>query len=328
VSVRAGTRVRLERLLDPRTHNYSLESDARSGLTATPKWLLPKYFYDDYGSDLFEEITRLPEYYPTRAERALLEAHGQDIIARAAATSLVELGSGSSEKSTLLLHPLMKAAGNDATYVPVEVSAGALEPAIDRLSRRYPKLGIHGVMADVDLHLADLPAYGRRLVAFLGGTLGNYQPAERRAFLAALAGSLAPGDAALIGVDLVKDPQRLVLAYDDAAGVTAQFNLNILRVLNRELDADFDLSDFAHVAVWDAENRWIQMRLRALRSHSVLLRALDLKVTFEEGEEIRTEISTKFRRDDIEEDLTLAGLCPDGWWTDSDYALVLARRRS
>lgn len=312
-------------LLAPDDLRRGLEADARTGLTASPKWLPPKYFYDDRGSELFEDITRLPEYYPTRAERAILERHAGDIAAAAGASVLVELGSGSSEKTRLLLDALGRSAGL-ASYVPVDVSAGALREAMAALRRDYPDLEVHGVVADFDRHLDELPAPGRRLVAFLGGTLGNYPTQTRGAFLSNLAGALEPGETLLLGVDLVKDPDRLVRAYDDAAGVTAEFNRNVLRVLNRELDGDFDVDAFEHVARWDADNEWIEMRLRSTRPMTARLGALDLTVEIEQGEEIRTEVSAKFRRERIEEELDAAGLQPEGWWTDGDFALVLARR--
>lgn len=312
-------------LLGPDELRRSLEADARTGLSATPKWLPPKYFYDDHGSDLFDEITRLPEYYPTRAERALLQRYAGEIAAAAGARVLVELGSGSSEKTRLLLDALADTGTLDG-YVPVDVSVGALRGAMDGLRADYPSLNLHGVLADFEHHLRDLPRNGRRLVAFLGSTLGNFAPEHRSAFLAELAATLDAGETLLLGVDLVKEPERLVAAYDDSAGVTAAFNRNVLRVLNRELAGDLDPAAFEHVAVWDAANEWIEMRLRATRAMTARLTKIDLEVHFEADEEIRTEISAKFRRERIEQELADAGLHPDGWWTDGDFALVLARR--
>lgn len=312
-------------LLTPTDLRAGLERDARTGLTTSAKWLPPKYFYDPVGSELFEEITRLPEYYPTRAEHAILSAHA-DAIARAAdAEVLLELGSGSSAKTRILLDAL-GAGGTLSTYVPVDVSQSALQGAMAALRSDYPELGLHGVVADFDQHLDALPAPGRRLVAFLGGTLGNYPPAQRATFLASLATAMRTGEAFLLGVDLVQDPARLVSAYDDSAGVTAEFNRNVLRVLNRELEADFDPDSFDHVAVWDADNEWIEMRLRADRDMTVRVAALDLSVEFSAGEELRTEISAKFRREGIAAELTSVGLDPVGWWTDGDFALVLATK--
>lgn len=312
-------------LLGPSDLRSGLERDARDGLTAAPRRLPPKYFYDDRGSELFEEITRLPEYYPTRAERALLHRHATEMADRAGAESLVELGSGSSEKTGLLLDA-MAAAGTLVSYVPVDVSAGALRgAAVDLLSSRR-ELPVHAVVADFEQHLGDLPRHGRRLIAFLGGTLGNFEPASRQRFLGEIGGALEPGESLLLGVDLVKDPARLVAAYDDSAGVTAEFNRNVLRVLNRELQGDFDVESFRHVAVWDADHEWMEMRLRAARPMKVRLEALDLVLDLAEDEEIRTEISAKFRRAGIEAELRAVGLTPTGWWSDGDYALVLARR--
>ncbi|MBZ5735938.1 L-histidine N(alpha)-methyltransferase [Nocardioides sp. TRM66260-LWL] len=312
-------------LLEPDALREGLLHDARVGLTAASRTLPPKYFYDDAGSELFEDITRLPEYYQTRAERALLAAHADDIAAASGAEALVELGSGSSEKTGLLLGALA-AAGTLADYVAVDVSPGALHGALELLARERPAVRVTGVVADFERHLRQLPAPGRRLVAFLGGTLGNLDPAQRARFLTDLAGGLTSGESVLLGVDLVKDPARLVAAYDDAAGVTAAFNRNVLRVLDRQLGADFDPDDFDHVAVWDAEAEWIEMRLRARRDLRVRVPDLDLDLAFAEGEEMRTEISAKFRREGICAELVAAGLEPAGWWTDGDFALVLALR--
>ncbi|KRF15590.1 dimethylhistidine N-methyltransferase [Nocardioides sp. Soil797] len=313
--------------MTPADLRAGLEADARAGLTATPKWLPPKYFYDERGSRLFEEITRLPEYYPTRTEHAILVASSDEIAAAADAEALLELGSGSSEKTRMLLDAMTRSGGLSA-YVPVDVSASALEDAMAGLRRDYPALDLHGAVADFDHHLDRLPAPGRRLVALLGGTLGNYPPERRRVFLGKLAAAMQPGESFLLGIDLVKDPDRLVAAYDDMAGVTAEFNRNVIAVLNRELDGDLLPDDFEHVALWDAEHEWIEMRLRARRPVHATLAALDLTVDLDAGEEIRTEISAKFRRERIEPELTAAGLRPERWWTDpaGDFALALARR--
>ena len=317
----------LDVLLTPADLRSTLERDARDGLTARPKTLPPKYFYDDRGSVLFEEITRLPEYYPTRAEHAILTAHAEEMVAAADCDALLELGSGSSEKTRLLLDAL-RAAGRLRAYVPVDVSAGALREAMPQLRRDYPGVLVHGAVADFDSHLEELPRPGRRLWALLGGTIGNYAPPERGVFLANLAAAMDQHEALLLGLDLVKDPVRLVQAYDDAAGVTAAFNRNVLAVLDRELDGDLDPDAFDHVALWDADNEWIEMRLRARRPVHARLAALDLDVDFEQGEEIRTEISAKFRREKAERELREAGLTPTHWWTDGDFALVLAAKEA
>ncbi|MQA77590.1 MAG: L-histidine N(alpha)-methyltransferase [Streptosporangiales bacterium] len=318
---------RIERHLTDDDLAASLAADVRRGLTSRPKTLPPKYFYDARGSELFEDITRLPEYYPTRAERAILDTYAEEIAKVAQADTLVELGSGSSVKTRLLLDAL-QAVGALRRYVPVEVSESALVEAVDALHADYPELEMHGVVADFDRHLALLPRDGTRLVAFLGGTIGNLPPVERTRFLAAIGRQLDDGEALLLGTDLVKDPDRLVAAYDDAAGVTAEFNRNVLHVVNRELDADFVPDAFAHVAHWDPENEWIEMRLRATGAQRVHVRTLGLDVSFDDGEHIRTEISAKFRPDGLETELAASGLRRVAWWTDpdGDFALSLAVR--
>jgi L-histidine N-alpha-methyltransferase len=298
----------------------ALRADAVAGLTATPKQLRPVWFYDAYGSELFEEITRLPEYYPTRAEREILIARAAEIAELTAADTLVELGSGSSEKTRLLLSALRQA-GTLRRYVPVDVSETALVGAAHALHADYPDLAVHAIVADFGAHLATLAKDpgdpgGRRLVAFLGSTIGNLAPPERAAFLADLRAILAPGDTLLLGTDLVKDPAVLEAAYDDTAGVTAEFNLNVLRVLNRELGADFDLDAFAHAARWDAGREWIEMLLRSRRDQIVKLPGVDLVVHFAAGEEMRTEISAKFRPEGVRAELAAAGLELTHWWTD------------
>lgn len=297
--------------------------DVQRGLTSDPKTLPPKYFYDERGSRLFEEITRLPEYYLTRAERSILESRAHDIARLAGADTLVELGSGSSEKTRLLIDGF---ADGLRRYVPVDVSPTALEGAMDRLAASYPSLELIGVVADFHTHLSLLPSGSRRMLAFLGSTIGNLDPDERQRFLSQVRGVLAPGDTFLLGTDLVKDPQRLIGAYDDAAGVTAAFNRNVLRVLNRTLKADFDPGGFDHVAVWDPDNEWVEMRLRAHEDVKVRIEALELAVDFRAGEDIRTEISAKFRRDRLQAELEAAGLRMSGWWTDEagDFALSLS----
>jgi L-histidine Nalpha-methyltransferase len=306
----------------------ALRSDVRTGLTATPKWLPPKWFYDATGSALFEKITELPEYYPTRAERAVLAARAGEFASAAAAAgvdTLVELGSGYSEKTRLLLDAL-HAAGSLRRFVPLDVSESALGVATASIEADYPDVDVHGVVGDFTKHLERLPTMGRRAVAFLGGTIGNLLPAERAVFLRRLRGALRPGELLLLGTDLVKDPRVLVRAYDDEAGVTAEFNRNVLHVLNRELSADFDPDAFEHVALWDAEHEWIEMRLRATRPMLVRIAELELDVRFASGEELRTEVSAKFRRDGVTAELTAAGFELRGWWTDPQgrFAVSLA----
>jgi L-histidine N-alpha-methyltransferase len=318
--------VQLTYHLGPDDAAEALRADALAGLTATPKELPPRWFYDERGSELFDRITRLPEYYPTRTERAILTARAGEIAAAAGADVLVELGSGTSEKTRLLL-TAMREAGTLRRFVPFDVDPSVLRLAGDALAEEYPGLEVDGVVGDFTRHLGELPTDGRRMVAFLGSTIGNLAPAERAAFLADLAATLQPGDSFLLGTDLVKDEGRLVRAYDDAEGVTAEFNRNVLLVLNRELKADFDPEAFTHVAVWDTEHEWIEMRLRSVREQQVNVAALDLGVPFAAGEEMRTEISAKFRRAGVERELAAAGLAMTRWWTDpaGDFGLSLAQ---
>ncbi|GAA2769573.1 L-histidine N(alpha)-methyltransferase [Streptomyces showdoensis] len=313
----------LTRTLAEDATGAALRADVLHGLTRTPKELPPKWFYDAHGSELFEEITRLPEYYPTRAEREILVARSRDIAAETGARTLVELGSGSSDKTRHLIDALLP--GLDS-YVPVDVSESALRGAGEALLAERPGLRIHALVADFTHGLALPETPGPRLVAFLGGTIGNLLPDERREFLRAVRGMLAPGDALLLGTDLVKDEATLVAAYDDAAGVTAAFNKNVLAVVDRELGADADPDDFEHVALWDREREWIEMRLRARRALAVKIPELDLVVPFEAGEELRTEVSAKFRQEGVRKELAEAGLTLARWWTDEEgrFALSLA----
>ncbi|GGG16818.1 histidine N-alpha-methyltransferase [Rhodococcoides trifolii] len=314
--------------ISPDDLQRALRADVASGLAADPKWLPPKWFYDAAGSELFERITELPEYYPTRTERALLAEHAADIAAATDVETLVELGSGSSEKTRLLIEAGLEH-GSLTRYVPQDVSPSALTGAIDELGVAFPNLDVRGIVSDFTDTLRTLPTGGRRSIAFLGGTLGNMVPAERAEFLGDIAETLEVGEYLLLGVGLVIDSAVMVPAYDDAAGVTAQFNLNVLSVLNDNLGAGFDPADFEHVALWNDEDEWIEMRLRATRAHTVRIDGLDLDVSFAEGEEMRTEISAKFRRDGIERELADAGFGIGEFWTDSAnrFALILAERR-
>ncbi|MEV0692155.1 L-histidine N(alpha)-methyltransferase [Streptomyces sp. NPDC050388] len=315
----------LTRTLPEDATDAALRADVLRGLTGRPRTLPPKWFYDAYGSELFEEITELPEYYPTRAEREILLARSGEIAAAAGARTLIELGSGSSEKTRHLIDALTGL----HTYVPVDVSESALTRAGQALVAERPGLAVHALIADFTgrMTLPDTP--GPRLVAFLGGTIGNLLPAERAAFLASVRALLAPGDALLLGTDLVKDEKVLVRAYDDAAGVTAAFNKNVLTVINRELGADFDPAAFDHVAVWDAEREWVEMRLRSRGAQTVKVPALGLVVDFEAGEELRTEVSAKFRKEGVREELESARLELARWWTDEEerFALSLSMAR-
>jgi L-histidine N-alpha-methyltransferase len=312
----------VEYRLPPDYRAASLRADVLAGLTAMPKSLPPKWFYDAQGSALFDKITELPEYYPTRAERSILRAVAPEIASATGARTLVEFGSGSSEKTRLLLSAL-RDHGTLGGYVPVDVSESALRQAGDALAGEYPGLAVHAVVADFDQTLFDETdaaasagsGSGARLFAFLGSTIGNMVPDERAAFLRRVRGEMRPGDAFLLGTDLVKDPAVLVAAYDDEAGVTAAFNKNVLAVVNAELGADFDLDAFEHVALWDPEREWIEMRLRSTAAQHVVVPALGLTATFGPGEEMRTEISAKFRRPGVEAELAAAGLSMRHWWT-------------
>jgi L-histidine N-alpha-methyltransferase len=307
--------------LGPDDMAEALRADARRGLAASPKVLPPKWFYDDRGSQLFDDITRLPEYYQTRAERSILVARASEMAALTGADTVVELGSGTSTKTRVLLDAV-----RPSRYIPFDVSESTLRAAGAELAAAYPGMDVHGVVGDFERHLSLLPGGGRRLVLFLGGTIGNLAPAERGKFLGEVAAGMAPGDALLLGTDLVKGPARLVAAYDDAAGVTAEFNKNVLLVLNRALGARFDVAAFAHVAVWDEGEEWIEMRLRSLCRQDVLVDGLGMEVAFAEGEDMRTEISAKFRRAGVEAELAAAGLTLRHWWTDppGDFALSLS----
>jgi L-histidine Nalpha-methyltransferase len=306
----------------------SIEEDVRRGLTASPKDIPPKWFYDDRGSALFDEITRLPEYYPTRREREILRANAGEIVRLSGADTLVELGSGTSEKTRVLLDA-MHASENLRRFVPFDVSKQTLHDAAAAIEKEYPGIDVQPVVGDFTLDLDTIPRGGRRLVAFLGGTIGNLLPDARACFLRDVAKMLGPDDTFLLGTDLVKDVERLVAAYDDAKGVTAEFNKNVLRVMNRELDASFEVDAFEHVAAWNHEREWIEMRLRSTRSQTIELRALELAIAFEAGEEMRTEVSAKFRRERVESELAAAGMELVAWWTDAggDFALSLARPR-
>jgi len=297
----------------------------RDGLQSSPKTLPPKWFYDSVGSDLFDQITRLPEYYPTRAEAEILRARATEIAAVTGADTLVELGSGTSEKTRILLDALHRA-GLLRRFVPFDVDASILEQASAAIAQEYPGIEIAAVCGDFEKHLAEIPGGGRRLFVFLGSTIGNLQPGVRSEFLAALASALQPGDSLLLGTDLVKDVDRLVRAYDDAAGVTAKFNRNVLAVVNRELDADFDVDAFRHVACWNSDEERMEMSLQVDQVHKVYIRALDLAVEFAAGEQMLTEVSCKFRPEKVATELAQAGLRRTRWWTDAagDFGLSLS----
>lgn len=307
----------------------SFANDVRDGLTSDPPFLHPKYFYDAAGSELFDRICELPEYYPTRTEESILASRGADIVDAARATALVELGSGSSLKTEHLLRPLLASMG-EALYVPIDFSEVAVREASVRLITEHPGLRVHGVIGDFEKHLGGLPEADARLIAFLGGTIGNFTPERMRFFLRRLTLLMDDEDSLLIGIDLVKDVAEIEAAYNDSAGVTAEFNKNVLASINRNLGGDFDSSAWEHVAFFDRENSWIEMRLRARREQVVRIAAIDTTISFLAGDEIRTEISRKFTRSGFASDLQHAGLELAEWYTDDDerFGLALARPAS
>ena len=311
--------------LSPEDVQRQMRQDALVGLQAPEKSIPPVWFYDERGSRLFEEITQLPEYYPTRAERALLETHAASIAQLSKADTLVELGAGSCEKTRVLLSALQHA-GTLTRYVPFDVSDEFLRGAATALSEEYGALDIHLVIGDFHHHLTEIPTDGRRMVAFLGGTIGNLNPAQRARFLFDLNCTMSSDDSLLLGADLVKDRGRLVSAYDDAAGVTADFNRNVLHVLNEQLGGDFDPERFRHVALWNEEEQWIEMRLRAERPTEVSLSGAGITVSFDEGEDLLTEISAKFTPERIERELSEAGFVVEGVWgaDEGEFLLALA----
>ena len=303
----------------------SFAGDVREGLSSNPPYLQPKYFYDQRGSELFDRICELPEYYPTRTERSILETCGADIVDAARATALIELGSGSSEKTEFLLRPLLASLG-EALYVPIDFSEYAVREAAVRLIGEYPGLRVHGVIGDFEKHLGGIPESEARLFAFLGGTIGNFESERMSWFLRRLAFLAQPGDRFLIGIDLQKDVAELEAAYNDSAGITAEFNKNVLASINANLGGNFDLSAWEHVAFYDFEKNWIEMRLRARETQVVRISAIDTTLDFIAGDEIRTEISRKFTKEGFTAELESGGLVLDQWFTDPQerFALALA----
>ena len=302
-----------------------MRTDAIAGLQATTKSIPPVWFYDERGSQLFEDITRLPEYYPTRAERHLLELHARSIVEMAKPDTLVELGAGACEKTRVLLDALQDI-GTLTTYIPFDVSDEFLRGAASSLADEYDGMAVHLVIGDFNQHLAAIPTEGRRMVAFLGGTIGNFNPEQRARFLFDLNCTMTSNDSLLLGTDLVKDRRRLVAAYDDSAGVTAEFNKNVLRVLNAQLGGDFDPDLFSHVALWNEDEEWIEMRLRAAAPTRVTLQAAGIQVAFAAGEDLLTEISAKFTPDRVVSELSAAGFVVDEMWgaDDGEFLLTLA----
>ncbi|MDQ4133360.1 MAG: L-histidine N(alpha)-methyltransferase [Actinomycetota bacterium] len=318
-------KLEIEVFLSPDELHAALRNDVATGLVSVPKEIPPKWFYDDRGSELFTQITRLPEYYQTRKERAILDEVSYSAARLTRADTLVELGSGTSEKTALLLDALDEVETLER-FVPFDVNEATLRQAATAVAKAYPRILVHAVVGDFEHHLQSIPGEGRRLVAFLGGTIGNLRPEARSAFLADLSATMEPGDALLLGVDLVKNVNRLLAAYDDSAGVTADFNRNVLRVINRELGADFAPERFDHVVRFDDEQEWIEMWLRATEDQFVTVRELGTTAAFDREEEMRTEISAKFRRSGVDAELADAELTLGRWWTDPDrdFALALA----
>lgn len=306
----------------------SLADDVLDGLTRPFKELSPKHFYDSRGAELFDQICDLPEYYPTRAERSILMGSADEIADLTGAAELVELGSGTAAKTRVLLDAL-HSAGTLKRYVPLDVTEAMVRDCATELIGEYPGLRVHGVVGDFERHLDRIPSAsdGPRLLAFLGGTIGNFPPGSRRRLLRQVAELLRDSDYLLMGTDLVKDPKVLEAAYNDEQGITAEFNRNLLHVLNRELDAEFDPTSFDHVAMFDPHNEWIEMRLRSKREQTVAVKAVELSVHFDAGEEMRTEISAKFTRQRLDADLAAAGLEVVRWLTDEagQFALTLSR---
>ena len=320
-------RISVEVHLPPGGPLSGMAADVRAGLTRPFKELSPRYFYDEYGSQLFEDITELPEYYPTRCEREILETRSAEICEAAnSPATLIELGSGSAAKTRVLLDAMLDAGLE--TYCPVDISEEITRETAERIADEYDDIAIRGLVCDFELDLERIPVAAPRVIALLGGTIGNFEPQQRAGFLHRVSHLLGPEDRFLLGTDLVKDPATLEAAYNDSQGITAAFNKNVLAVLNRELDADFDLDAFEHVARWDPENLWIDIRLRSLTNQVVNVLALDMQAAFSAGEEMRTEISTKFARPGLEGIYAEAGLELTDWWTDADglFALSLARR--
>ncbi|HVL91554.1 MAG TPA: L-histidine N(alpha)-methyltransferase [Actinomycetota bacterium] len=324
--MKASSTVSLDVRLTDEDLRAGLAADVAAGLAGDPKTLPSKWLYDEAGCELFDRITTLPEYYPTRRERSILRDRAREIARITAAETLIEIGSGTSEKTRLLLDALA-GSGTLSRIVLLDISEPTLRAAADTLADAYPGVDVHAVVGDFTRHLDAIPAGDRRLIAFLGGTIGNLTPAQRSSFFAGLSRDASDGDALLLGTDLVKDPGRLVAAYDDAAGITAAFNLNMLRMINRELGGDFDLGAFEHVAVFDEAEEWIEMRVRSLRDQTVTVTGLSERYRFAAGELMRTEISAKFRKAGVTAELAAGGWMLDRWWTDerSDFALSLSR---
>jgi L-histidine N-alpha-methyltransferase len=319
-------RVRVDRHLDDADRRLGLHDGTFWSLRETPRGLSPVWLYDERGSQLFDEITQLPEYYLARAETTILMARAPEIATLTRAETLVELGSGTSRKTRLLLDALDEI-GSLRRFAPVDVSEKTLLASAHAIANEYAGIGVHAVVGDFERHLDALPGGDRRLLAFLGSTVGNLDPDRRRRFLEAVAAALEDDDTLLLGVDLVKDPARLEAAYNDGAGLTERFLRNGLEAVNRELGGDFRQDRFAYEALWDERHEWVDIGFRARAAHVVSLAGLGVEIPFADGESLRMEVSAKFRRGGIGAELAGAGLELDRWWSDpaGDFALLLAR---
>lgn len=315
----------MEVLLAPAEAKALMKEEVRAGLAGHPRELPSKYFYDERGVALFDEITRLPEYYLTRAEEALLARNAEEILALARPRQLVELGPGSAGKTGYLVESGMRL-GALARYVPVEVSREAAEAGARRLAGRYPSLSIHALVGDFERHLDRVPPAGPTLVAFLGSTIGNFLRPRAERLLARIGSLLGEDGFFLLGTDLVKERRVLEAAYNDARGVTAEFNRNLLRVVNRELEADFVPEAFDHLAFYDEAGERIEMHLRSRRPQQVRLASLGIEVALGAGETIRTEVSCKYTRASVESALAAAGLEVVRWYEGDGFALSVSRR--
>ncbi|MDX1509726.1 MAG: L-histidine N(alpha)-methyltransferase [Nitriliruptorales bacterium] len=320
------TDIRLTELTRPRRLAEEMADDVREGLTGIPRTLPPKYFYDAVGSALFEQITRLDEYYPTRTEAAILADHAASFVADISPWEIIELGSGSSTKTAMLLDALAAVGGR--RYVPLDVSPTALEAAARALQRTHPWLSVEPHVGDFHDDVPQIERHGPRLLVFLGSTVGNLDWPQRQVFFKSISGALQAEDGFLLGVDLVKDPRRLVAAYDDAAGVTAAFNRNVLANIGSVLGTDLHPDSFAHEAIWNAVDERIEMWLRASEPLTLSFPSIPLEVPLAAGEGIRTELSCKFRREGLATELADAGLHIDRWETDPDnqFAVAMVRR--
>jgi L-histidine N-alpha-methyltransferase len=322
-------RIRVERVFADDDRRAALLDETFWGLRETPKQLSPKWLYDERGSILFDEITRLHEYYPFRRERSILRERAGEIAALTGADTLVELGSGTSEKTRILLDAL-EGQGTLRRFVPLDVSEEILESSARAIAERHPEVEVHAVVGDFERNLNAIPSDGGRLVAFLGSTIGNLYPVRRRALLEAMARELSRDDFLLIGVDLVKDPRRIEAAYNDDRGITEAFIRNALRVLDRELGSAFGDAQWTYDAPFDPSWSWVDLGLRSIGHQVVAVPELDVEVAFADGEKLRMEVSTKFTRAGLVADLGGAGLTLERFWTDdaADYALCLAARAS